>query len=189
MHLKGNRKLWRTLSLLSLPWGLASIIGIGWLTSVVRPEGWVFDGRGVSPLAIIATVVGGLVATVVVTIVLHEAVHGILMWTLTRARPVFGFKGWYAYADAPGWFFQRWPMIAVLVAPLIVMPAIGLPLMAVTPSEISIFIPLGLIINSIAAVSDIYMVGLALRIRGPVYFGDAPGAKPGEAGSWYLPAS
>lgn len=188
VRLRGNRKLWATLTVLSLPWALASIVGIGWLASLVRPEGWIFDGREVSIAVLIATIVGGSLGTAVITILVHEVVHGIALWMFTQARPVFGFKGWYAFADAPGWYFRRWPMVAVLVAPLIVLPAAGLPLIAFAPSGVSIFVLLGLIINAIAAIADVYMVGLALRIRGPVYFGDTPDAGPGEAGSWYLPS-
>ena len=189
LRLRGNRKLWFTLSLLSVPWSLASFAGLGWLASLVRPEGWTFDARETSVPVATATIVGGLLATGVITIVVHEAVHGILLWMFTRARPIFGFKGWYAYADAPGWYFQRWPMVTVLVAPLIVLPAIGLPVVAFSPSTVSIFVLFGLIINAIAAIADLYSTVVVLRIRGPVYFGDTPGAKPGEAGSWYLPAS
>jgi hypothetical protein len=188
VRLRGNRKLWATLTALSLPWGLVSIVGIGWLASLVRPQGWTFDGRAVPIAVLIATIVGGGLGTAVITVVLHEAVHGILLWMVTGARPVFGFKVWYAYADAPGWYLRRWPMVAVLVAPLVVLPAAGLALIAFTPPGVSIFVLLGLVINAIAAIADVYMVGLALRIRGPVYFGDTPEAKTGEAGSWYLPA-
>ncbi|HZM74878.1 MAG TPA: DUF3267 domain-containing protein [Candidatus Limnocylindrales bacterium] len=187
LRLRGNRKLWLMLTLLSVPWTVVSFVSIGWLASVVRPEGWTFDGRESSVPAVLGTIVGGLLATGVITIVLHEAVHGILLWMFTRERPTFGFMGWYAYADAPGWYFQRWPMAVVLVAPLIVLPAIGLPLIAFAPPAVSIFVLFGLIINSIAAIADLYSIVVVLRIRGPVYFGDTPGGKPGESGSWYLP--
>lgn len=190
VRLKGNRKLWLILSLLSVPWAIVSAVGIGWLAALVRPQGWTFDGEDVSnPVLGGAMVIGGLLATAAVTIVVHEAVHGILMWMFTGARPVFGFKIWYAYADAPGWYFRRWPMVVVLISPLVVLPAIGLPLIAFTSAGVSLLVLFGLIINAVAAVADLYMTVLALRIRGPVYFGDTPAANPGEAGSWYLPAS
>lgn len=189
MRLRGNRKLWLKLSLLSLPWGLAMFMVFGWLSSLVRPQGWTFDSHEVSLPVLLATIIVGFGGTGVLTITLHEVAHGLLLWMFTGARPVFGYKGWYAYADAPGWFLKRWPMAAVLVAPLLVLPAIGLPLIAYAPAEVSIFVLFGLIINGVAAVADVYAVGVVLRVRGPVYFGDTPGAMPGEAGSWYLPST
>jgi hypothetical protein len=189
VRLRGNRRLLLTLNLLSAPLWIASCYGFTALSSLVRPGGWTFDFRDVSPPAILAVAIGGGLATIVVTIVLHEAVHGAALWWYTRTRPVFGFRGWYAYADAPGFFFARGPMLAVLVAPLIVMPAIGVPLMAVTPPAVSLFVLVGLVINTVAAVGDLYMVGLALRIKGPVYFGDGPDDRTGESGSWFVPAA
>ncbi|TWP53781.1 DUF3267 domain-containing protein [Lentzea tibetensis] len=186
LHLRGDRKLWLKISLLSLPWGVVSVAGIALLASLVRPQGWVFDVEHVSAPVIIGILVGGLIVTYVLTIVVHEAVHGVLLWLFTRTRPVFGFKGWYAYTDAPGWYLPRWPMIAVLAAPMTVLPVLGLPVLAFAPAGLSSFVLLGLIMNSVAAVGDVYMIGIALRVRGPVYFGDAPEAAPGEAGSWYV---
>jgi hypothetical protein len=188
LHLRGNRKLWRTLSLLSLPWGLVSATAIVALASLVRPQGWVFDFRHVSGAALLGTAIGGLAVTCVLTILLHEAVHGVLLWVFTGARPVFGFKGWYAYADAPGWYFPRWPMLASLAAPLVVLPAVGLPVIAFAPAGLSLFVLVGLITNALAAIGDVYMMVIVLRIRGPVYFGDTPHAEPGDSGSWYVHA-
>jgi hypothetical protein len=188
IRLRGNRPLWRTLSLLSVPWGVASICGVAVLTSLVRPEGWTFDARGMSPVLIPVVAIVGMVVTLAVTIVLHEAAHGVLLWIFTGSRPVFGFKGLYAYSDAPGWYLSRGQMVTVLAAPLVVLPLIGLPLIAYTSAGVSLLLVLGLVVNSVAAIADLYMIGLALRIRGPVYFGDEPGGRPGESGSWYVPA-
>lgn len=80
-------------------------------------------------------------------------------------------------------------MVAVLAGPLTMLPLLGLPLLAFAPPAMSLFVLLGLIINAVSAVGDVYMIGIALRVRGPVYFGDAPDAKQGEAGSWYVLAT
>lgn len=186
LRLKGNRRFWITLTLLSVPWGIVSVAGVMLLGSLARPEGWTFDTRDVSAPVVIGTAVGGLIITYVLVIVVHEAVHGVLLWMFTRTCPVFGFKGYYAYADAPGWYLPRWPMIAVLAAPLTIMPVLGLPFIAYGPAALSLFVLFGLIINTIAAIGDVYMIGIALRVRGPVYFGDTPHAKTGESGSWYV---
>ncbi|GAA4690364.1 DUF3267 domain-containing protein [Phytohabitans rumicis] len=188
VRLQGNRGLRRTLSLLSVPWGIASIFGVALLAALVRPQGWTLDMRDVPAAVVLVAFAGGLILTPVLTLVAHEAAHGAVLWALTGARPMFGFKGWYAYADAPGWYLPRWSMVAALAAPLVVLPVLGLPLVALGPAGLSMFVLFGLIVNAVAAIADVYMMGVVARVRGPVYFGDTPGARPGEAGSWYVPA-
>lgn len=189
IQLKGNPKLWRLLTLLSVPWTIISFGLMGMLSALVRPQGWVFDMRDLSVVPFIAIIVGGLVATLVLTIVIHEAVHGVVLWLITGARPVFGFKGLYAYTDAPGWYLGRWPMLAAIAAPLILLPVPGLALVAWASSGWSIFVMLGLTVNTVASIGDLYLMFKVLKVRGPVYFGDTPDADPGEAGSWYVPAN
>ncbi|BCB77912.1 hypothetical protein Pflav_043220 [Phytohabitans flavus] len=166
--------------------GLVSLCAVGTLGALVRPAGWSFElGPDIAMVPVVAFLVG-LLAMPLLTVVVHEAVHGVLLWAFTRARPVFGFRGWYAYADAPGWYLSRSTMLAVLVAPLVVLPVLGLPLVAFGPVGLSILVLLALIFNAVAAIGDVYLIGIALRVRGPMYFGDEPGARPGEAGSWYV---
>ena len=189
MQIQGNRRLLRTLVLLSVPWCLVSMLGFAGLSALVRPQGWTFNLQDVSLVTVLAVAVGGLVITPVIVILLHEGVHAVLLWIFTGTRPVIGYKGWYAYADAPGWFLPRWPTVVVLLAPLIVLPATGLPLIALATPGLSLLILYGLWINAVAAIGDMYSTWVVMRIRGPVLFGDTPGAKPGEAGSWFLPGS
>jgi hypothetical protein len=189
LRFAGNDRLLRTLALLSIPALILSWLLFGQLSALVRPEGWVFDTRDVSVAAIIAVLIGGLVATVVLALVLHEAVHGLVLWAITRSRPVFGFKGWYLYTDAPGWYLSRGQMVATYLAPFVVLPAIGLPLIALAPATPSLFVFLGLIVNAVGALGDLYSTVFVLRIKGPVVFGDGPDDKTGESGSWFVPAA
>ncbi len=48
-----------------------------------------------------------LLGVLIVTLVLHELVHGLCFWSFTRDRPRFGWKLIYAYAAAPGWYLPR----------------------------------------------------------------------------------
>jgi len=189
LRFRGNRQLLRTLQLLGIPALIVSIYVFGALSSLLRPEGWTFDSRDVSPVVAIGVAVGGLVATFVIALILHEAVHGVALWAFTGDRPVFGFKGWYAFADAPGWYLSRGQMVATSLAPLVVLPAIGLPLIAFAPAGLSLFIVVGLIVNAVGAVGDLYATVFFMRIKGPVVFGDGPDDKPGESGSWFVPAT
>jgi hypothetical protein len=188
LRFRGNDRLVRTLTLLTLPALVVSFLFFGQLSALVRPEGWTFDTRNVSVPAVIAVVVGGLVATLVITLVLHEVVHGLVLWAFTGSRPVFGYKGWYVYTDAPGWYLSRGQMVTTYLAPFVVVPAIGLPLIAVTSAGLSLFVFLGLVVNAVGAMGDLYATVFVLRIKGPVVFGDGPDDKVGESGSWFVPA-
>jgi hypothetical protein len=188
LRFHGNHRLLLTLQLLAIPVGIVSCLFFGQLSALLRPQGWSFDLRDGSVVAVIGVVLGGVVATTIITLVLHEAVHGVVLWAITGARPVFGFKGWYAFADAPGWYLARGQMVLTYLAPFVTLPAIGLPLIAFAPAALSMFIFLGLVVNAVGAVGDLYATVFVLRIKGPVIFGDGPDDKPGESGSWFVPA-
>ena len=70
-----------------------------------------------------------------VVFVLHEAVHGLFFWLYTRDRPRFGFKGWYLYASAPGWYLSRNRFLVVGLSPLVTMTAAALGLAMVVPPD------------------------------------------------------
>jgi len=187
IRLAGNRALYRRLTLVGLLLFPTGMFVLGALTALVRPEGWTFGPVDAPLVLVVLILLAALVLTYVVTIVVHEAVHGLVIWALTGSRPVFGFKGFYVYADAPGWYLTRGPMLTVLLAPLVLLPALGLPVIALAPAGVSLFVFIGLVINTVGSAGDLYLSAVAVRVRGPVVFGDEPGAKPGEAGAWYVP--
>jgi len=59
-----------------------------------------------------------LLAVLSVMLVVHEGIHGLFFWVFSHARPVFGFKGVYAYAGMPGWYFPRASIWLLLFPPL-----------------------------------------------------------------------
>jgi hypothetical protein len=189
ISLAGNRPLFRRLMGLGVIAWIGSLFLFGWIGSLLRPDGWVFDFRSTPAAMIVVSTVGGLVATCVLTLVLHEAAHGLALWVITRERPVFGFKGWYAYTDAPGWYLSRGQIVVAYLAPLVLLTAIGLPLVAFAPAGVSLLVLFAMVMNTVGAIGDVYFTVLVLRIKGPVIFGDGPDDKTGESGSWFVPAA
>jgi hypothetical protein len=188
LRLAGNPRLVRTLWLLAAPCLLASIMGAGLLAALVRPLEVTVGPDEFDPVLFLGTLVVGLAVALVGTLVLHEAAHAAVLWVITRARPVFGFKGWYLYVDAPGWFLTRGQMLATLVAPQVLLPLLVLPVIAYGPVAVALFGVAALTVNGVGGLADAYATVVVLRIRGPVLFGDDPDGRPGESGSWYLPA-
>jgi len=59
-----------------------------------------------------------LAAGIALYIIGHEAVHGALMWLISRTKPRFGFKLMYAYAGSKS-YFSKWAHICIALAPLV----------------------------------------------------------------------
>ena len=118
-----------------------------------------------------------LVAVYVILIVLHELIHGAFFWLFTRERPLFAFKGLYAFAAAPDWHIPRNQYIIVGLAPLVLISAAAPLLAAVIPVPMIPFLVLLAALNASGAVGDVFIVGWVLihpanalvRDRGDVY--------------------
>lgn len=134
--------------------GLGLFFLFGWLflrlTLLLRPE--------FASYRLTLTSIWGIVALLVVyagVLVLHELVHGLFFWLVTRERPHFGFKGVYAYASAPGWFISRNPYLAVGLSPLVVISVLGIALIPFVPLGAIIPLLFALTANASGAVGDL----------------------------------
>jgi hypothetical protein len=188
--LAGNSRLANRLNLLSLPWfvvcGAANFALFG-LVYQGRTEMTV-DLREASTTTLIMAllfIVAALVfvaVVIVLAVILHEAAHGVVYWALTKRRPVFGFKGWYFYAAAPGWYFSRGQFLAAGLAPLVLVPLLALPVLAFAPALVALVATIGLTVNATGALGDLYLVARLLRQPRHVVVEDLP-----EGIAWYLP--
>jgi hypothetical protein len=160
--------------------GLVLLVFFGWVfilaMQFLRPG---FDGQLLnlvvgSPVEIIYFLISLLVVSVIM-VVAHEAVHGLIFWLITRQRPVYGFRGLYAFASAPGWFIARNPYLVVAIAPFIAITTLGLGLMAVIPTGLILQILLLITLNASGAVGDLAVVFWLLTQPASIYvqdFGD-----------------
>jgi hypothetical protein len=106
-----------------------------------------------------------LIGSVVISIVLHELVHGVFFWLFSRSRPRFGFRGGYAYAAAPGWFFPRRQYLVIGLAPFVVLSVMGMILVIFAPLEGLAVLLMAMIANAAGSVGDLWIVFLAIRLR------------------------
>ena len=116
----------------------------------------------ISDLGDIFKVLGVLLAITLVMVLVHEGLHGLFFWLITNHRPTFGFRGYYAFAAAPGWYIPRNPYLLVSLAPFVLITVIGLGLIAVVPYG---FIPPLLLLismNAAGAVGDLMVVAWLL---------------------------
>lgn len=95
-------------------------------------------------------------------IVLHEAVHGVLMWLISRKKPNFGFSLMYAYAGSPV-YFGKIAYLLIAIAPV----ALWTPLLW----QLALLVPSGWFwavwavqaLNLSGAAGDVYMFACMLR--------------------------
>ncbi len=133
-------------------------------------------------LSELLSVLGGLIIVFVLVLVMHELVHGIFFWLFTRERPIFAFKGIYAYAAAPDWYMPRIPFLIVGLAPVCLLTVLGLILLPLLPLNIALFVVFALTINAAGAVGDLYIVFRLLFIPATCLVRDE-----GDSITWYAP--
>ncbi len=156
----------RALLLLNIA-GLFLLILFGWLFTALafrlRPHeaaaalSYQFEGLG------LLAMVGGVLLLAGLMLILHEAVHGVGFWLATGARPVFGLGPGYAFAAAPEWYLPRSRYLWIGLAPLLVISAAGILLIAFGPRELIGPALLVAVMNASGAVGDLWVVSLLLR--------------------------
>jgi putative zincin peptidase len=184
--LAGNRQLLLGMNVGALVLLLLCCAGTGTLFGAVRPELLTVEATFGSPgqaLARLGPFAAGALVTPLLVILVHEALHGAGFWWYTRARPAFGWNGWYAFATAPGWCLTRGQMMVVGLAPLIVITLGGLVLASFAPKPLAILSILAVVVNAAGACGDLYLVGRLLRLPGAVLVEDQH-----DRITWYLPA-
>ena len=106
-----------------------------------------------------------LIIGFVVSIGLHELIHGACFWMYSRSLPKFGFRGGYAYAAAPGWFFPPRQYLVIALAPLVLLSLLGMVLVAVVPTGALAAILFGMVANASGAVGDMWIAFKVIRAR------------------------
>ncbi len=112
------------------------------------------------------------IAGMVITLALHEFVHGIAM-RFFGARPQYGISILMLYTTSPGYAFRRNQYLVVALAPLIVLSAsacIGIIIMAGSPWVL--ILALLASINAAGAVGDLWISAVVLRYPSDAYVVD-----------------
>ncbi len=117
-----------------------------------------------------------LLIAVIVMLFVHEGLHGVFFWLFSRSRPKFAFKGYYASASAPGWYFPRRQYILIGLAPLIFITLAGIAGLAWFPKTLVLPTLLILIFNTSGAIGDLWVVGRLLAFPATTYILDSGSA-------------
>ena len=144
--------------------GAALLLPFGWLVQrfllLTRPGDGSFEGV-LNELGIVM-VLGFLLGLTAVVAIIHESIHGLFFWLVTRRRPVFGFRGPYAYAAAPACHIPRDPYLVTGLAPLVLMTLAGLALLLLVPVWALPAVAFMVIFNGAGCSGDLVVVGWLL---------------------------
>lgn len=175
--LDGNRRLKRWLNVASVPLLLLAGYSLFTLAAALRPELATHSRSFHDPfeaLLFLGSIVVALLLVPAVVLVVHEGVHGVFFWLFTRDRPRFGYKGWYLYASAPGWYLSRNRFLIVGLSPLISMTAAAIGLTMVLPPVAAAVVLVGAAFNVAGSVGDLYMCARLLAVPSSGVVEDRP---------------
>jgi hypothetical protein len=137
--------------------GTILLFGFGW--GFWEMLQWLRPGFSLDPFLLSQPLLAALLALLAIFlwITAHELIHGAFFWLFSQDKPQFGYGLGYFYAAMPGWFFPKWPYLAVGLAPLVLLSLLGMLLMPFLPAYWAGFVFLGTIINAGGAVGDLYV--------------------------------
>ena len=113
-----------------------------------------------------------MIAGFFVYIILHEAVHGVVMYHYCKVRPRFGFSGLYAYAGSAAYYNRR-SYIVIALAPVVVwgvVLALIMPFVSASWFWVVYFIQVS---NISGASGDLYVTSLMLNMPDDILVCDA----------------
>ncbi len=123
-----------------------------------------------------------LLFLVILNLIVHELIHGVFFWFITRSKPVFGLSLSYAFAAAPEWYIPKRLYWIIGLAPLILIGLAGLLVIAIGPPA---WILPALVVtgfNTGGAVGDIWIIYRLLRTSSTCLVNDT-----GHTVSFYQP--
>jgi hypothetical protein len=115
----------------------------------------------------------GLLAAAALMLVVHELIHGFFFWVFTRSKPVFALHLAYAYAAAPGWFIPARQYSIIGLSPLVIITAIGLLLIGLSPAGWILPVILITALNIGGAAGDMLVIARLSRTSSACLANDA----------------
>jgi hypothetical protein len=154
VDIEKDKWLMALLQVIAIPWTLVVLVLLGVYAYWLRPALFVIS----TTVDISLWPVLALLPVMMAAILLHELVHGLFFWLFTREKPGFGFKLLYAYATAPGWYFDTSIYWLIGLAPLIFISLAGLVIAPFMPDNWLFYLLFALFTNASGAIGDLYIV-------------------------------
>lgn len=142
--------------------GVLLFLLFGWLFveffRLVRPDDLDrMQSFKIESISSVINVFFALIFTLFAMVVVHEGAHGIFFWIFTRSRPRYAFKGFYAYATAPGWYLPKKIYMIIAVAPFLLITLCGIVLTNFVTYSLLIPLLILLTLNASGSVGDLFV--------------------------------
>ncbi len=114
-----------------------------------------------------------LLGITAITLLLHEAIHGLFFRFFTKESPRYGFKGFYAFAAAPEWYLPKPNYLVTALAPLVgisILAVVGL--LVTNPAWAAVWLWV-FVFNTSGSVGDLWVVWTLLRSPADALIRDA----------------
>ncbi|WP_413517276.1 DUF3267 domain-containing protein [Carnobacterium maltaromaticum] len=171
VNLIENRPLLQLLSRLSLTiFLLLLLVPVGYIyiamnDSVLKNELSFFDFNAKTNLVRITLFLSekliGIILLFFISLVLHEAIHGLFFKVFGAKKVTFGFKRGMAYAEASGSCFRAWQFKVIALSPFVGLSLLYLILAQYIP--ISAFLLFAL--HTSGCVGDFYFIYLLIKFK------------------------
>ncbi len=173
-NLRNNTRMMLLLNGIGFLLFLGSVIILPFYINLVRPQDATTSlSFEVNNLGQIGLFLLFLAVDFLLLVILHEGVHGICFWLITRKRPVFNIGPGYAYAAAPDIFIYRNPYLITALSPLIVLTIIGLMLFPFIPQGLIFHVGLLTVMNIAGSAGDLWVAVMLLLKPEPILIQDS----------------
>ncbi|MBI9045241.1 MAG: DUF3267 domain-containing protein [Anaerolineaceae bacterium] len=138
--------------LIALPLAFGIYVLFISIARITRPE--IVQLPGWNPNFSIPVLISIFLIFVLIAII-HESIHGILIWIHTNEIPKLGFQFPGIGVEAPEWYIPRGQMMFIELAPLLIITIIGVVLLFLVPSRYIGIVAIGATINVAGSYMDL----------------------------------
>ena len=164
IDLQHNKKLSLLVNVFSVLIAMAMVISAASFVSMTE---WLHTDNLSLYFLRLSVMLGGIV----VYILLHELVHGVVMYALSGIRPHYGFTGLYAYAGSTV-YWRKKDYILIALAPVVLWGAVLTVLLFLLPSVWFWPVYIIQVLNISGAAGDMYVTCRFARLPADILVND-----------------
>jgi hypothetical protein len=97
----------------------------------------------------------GIIVVVVAMILMHENIHALVAWRCTNHWPSYGVTPLGIYVNTAEWYFPRSMMIAISIAPFLILTLLGFLLLAMLPAAFTRLFVWFILLNGVGSINDV----------------------------------
>jgi len=168
-----DKKVLLKLNFWSLGLLIATWVGFSRLANLVHPQAQGLISFSINRIVDALIFAGVLLGITAITLLFHEALHGLFFRIFTKESPRYGFKGFYAFAAAPDWYLPKHNYLVTALAPFLGISILAiLGLFFTNPAWALVWLWI-FVFNASGSVGDLWVVWVIIRSPADVLICDA----------------